>query len=494
MRYIYSTLIILLFPAIILSCGMWLLPPLEIVSISTENNITIVFSSQPSEVSIKKAFSLTEEGQTVSGSFLFNNKTVIFIPLNGLRVNHEYNITISTIAEDERGNSLLRDFEYRFFTKTDTTAPQILNITPANENDLTIAPEKITITFSKPIDTVSFERALSISPSITHVLEWNTENSVVDIVPIRPLVGGTRYTITINTTLTDIYRNALLTTFRSTFLYGLDRDPPEAIVSWETPNGTSDSLVPDIVNQGIPSDSFFVIEFDKQVLIDAIVGFIQITPPIGFTVTPDLVSRQSARITLNQKPEWSKNYTLRLRSGITDTFGNRIEEDIFFPLVFNTEKHRPVTFVGGVLKNNLEYAFINSTTDFSSITLDVIHFNPTNQTPVTTELYYAFRISDEAASISLISAMQAISITTTNACAFISIRTMNFLTPADPEFDAIYAMLDDNGEGKLSIIKMTIDIENTENRGFIIFSIRNDISDNFGNTMVDSINITLNKQ
>jgi hypothetical protein len=476
---------------------MWLLPPLKVISISTENNIVVVFSAQPSKESIKKAFSLSEEGQTVSGVFSFDDKSVVFIPLNGLRANHEYNITISTVAEDKKGNSLLRDFEYNFFTKQDIEIPHILGINPANESNLTLVPETISVAFSKTMDTVSFERALSISPSIPHVLEWNTEHTAVDIIPVKPLVKGTRYTITINTTLTDTYRNALLTTFRSTFLYGLDRNPPENTITWETTSGdTSGLLTPNIINQDIPSDSDFIIVFDKSVQIDAIAGFIEINPPIGITVIPDIISGNSARITLNHKPEWNKNYTLKLKRGITDTFGNKTETDILFPLVFNTEKHRPVTFAGGVLKNNLEYKFINSTTDFSSITLDVIHFNPGNLTAVSTELYYAFRISGEAESISLVSAMQAISISTRNACAYISIRTMNFLTPDAPnnEYNTIYALLDDNGEGKLIILKMGIDIENTENRGLIIFSIRNDISDNLGNTMVDSINLTLNKQ
>jgi len=437
---------------------------------------------------------MTEEGQNVSGFFSFNKETVIFQPTTVLRANHEYNIVITTIAEDKKGNSLLRDFEYKFYTKQDIEFPQILDINPANESNLILAPERISIIFSKAIDTVSFTRAISISPSITYVLEWDTEHFAVDIIPIKPLSEGTRYTITINTTLTDTHRNALLTTFKSTFLYGIDRNPPEAHIGWKTPENTSGLLTPDTNNSNIPSDSDFIIGFDKQILIDVIVSFIEINPLISITVTPDIISKNNALIKLNQKPEWGTNYTLKLKKGISDIFGNKTETDILFPIVFNTERHRPIIFAGGALDIISEYKLINTTTNYTSLTLDVILFDPSGHTARTTELYYAFRISNEADSISLVSAMQGISILARNFCAYISIRTINILTPADSKYDTIYALLNDNNEGKLCILKMEIDIENKDNNGFIIFTIHDNISDNLGNTMIDSINLTLNKQ
>jgi hypothetical protein len=437
---------------------------------------------------------MTEDGKTISGSFTFNDKTVIFEPLNGLRANQEYHIIITTTAEDKNGNSLLKDFEYRFFTKADTKPPRILEISPVNESNLTVPPGKISIVFSKPVDTVSFEKALALTPTITYVLKWNSEHSAVDIIPIKPLAEGVRYTMTISTALTDVSRNTLLVPFTSTFLYGLDLNPPAISVRWHPPNGASGSLIPDTVNIGLPSDSYFIIEFDKQVFIDSIAGFIEITPSASITVTPDLITKNNVRLALNQKPEWDKNYTLKLKKGITDTFGNKTETDVLYPLVFNAEKHRPVTFLGGILNNNSEHIFINPSTDYSPVTLDVTYFNPSGHVEKSTELYYAFRISAEADSLSLVSAMQAISISTRNSCAYVSIRTMKLLTSADIEFTAIRDLLDNYEDGVLCILKIGIDIENTDNRGFIIFSIRKDIADTLGNTMSDSLNFTLNKQ
>jgi len=494
MRNFYRILNICLFILLVISCGSWLLPPLEIISLSTNDNIVIIFSAQPSEESIVKSFSMIEDGQSVKGNFIFNNRAVTFTPINGLRDNYEYIILITTTAEDKKGSSLLKDFEYRFYTKQDTEAPVILSINPENESNLILPPEKLSIVFSKSIDTISFEKSFSISPSITHVLEWDSTYSVVDIIPIKPLTEGTRYNLTISTALTDIRRNTLLTSFTSTFLYGLDRNPPEYSISWVNSDDESGILFPDIVNQGIPSNCELIIDFDKQISIESIAGFIEINPPLSITITPNLIEKDNAIIKLNQKPEWDKNYTLKIKKGITDTFGNKTETELLYPLIFNLEKHRPITFAGGILNNNSENVFINSGTDFSSLTLDVIYFDPSGSVERSTELYYAFRISTEADSIKLISAMQAISISTRNSCAHISVRTMKILNSTDSEYDSIYSLLDDNAEGKLCILKIGIDIENSDNRGFIIFNIRNDIEDSLGNNMINSLTFTLNKQ
>jgi hypothetical protein len=494
MRNVYCILSVLFIVATIFACGSWLLPPLEVVSVSTDGDVKITFSTQPSEESVKKAFSMTEDGQAVTGRFTFTGSAVIFAPVNGLQDNRKYNIVVSTTAEDKKGNSLSRDFKYEFYTKQDMELPRIMEIIPADESDLAVQPDKITIAFSKQVDTASFEKAFSITPVATYVLEWNAGNSIVDIIPIKPLAEGARYKVTVNTALTDIRRNALLASFTSTFLYGLDRDAPEMSVRWESPGNVSGLLIPETVNTNIPCDSVLVVEFDKPVFIEAMTGFIEIHPSIGITVTPDLVAKNNARIQFNQKPEWDKGYLLKFKKGIADTFGNKTETETQYPLVFNAEKNRPVTYIGGVLNNNSNYEFINFISNYSPITLDVVYFDPSGHVEKSTELYYAFRISAEADCLSLVSAMQSVSISTRNSCAYISLRTIKFLTASDIEFDAINNLLDDNGDGKLCVLKIGVDIENTDNRGFIVFSIRRDIADNLGNTMIEALNFTLNKQ
>ncbi|GHV62272.1 hypothetical protein AGMMS49587_08640 [Spirochaetia bacterium] len=483
--------IILLSP--IVSCASWLLPPLEILSVSTNEDIRISFSAPPTEASIRKAFSMTEDGTGLQGTFFFNDRDVIFRPLNGLREGREYAIFISTTAEDARGNSLVKEFQHRFHTKAELGEPRIISIEPQNETSLTMQPDAVTLVFSEPVDANSFTEALRLSPSITHVLEWKEDYSGVRIIPVKPLTEGTRYTITVSTALMDLSRNRLLRSFSSTFLYGVDRSPPVCRLSWESPSDTGRDLVPGSLNEGIPSDSRIKLSFNKKMAIESLAGFIGTSPSLGCTITPDLVSRDQGIISFPQKPEWGKTYTLAIRKGITDTLGNKIEEDIEFPLVFNHGNFRPPVFAWGGLKNQNTMERISGDTDFSTISFDPDYFQEQRERAM--DLYLVFRITADADSLSLVSAMQAISISATNGCAEISIRTMKILTDAEYEASDIYdpAAQAESGE-KFCALKTGIEFENAKQLGFIIFSINKELSDSLGNTMTGNVTLTYNKQ
>ncbi|GHV55841.1 hypothetical protein AGMMS49579_19560 [Spirochaetia bacterium] len=478
---------------LIFSCASWLLPQMEILSVSTEGDIRISFSAPPTEASIRKAFSMTEDGTSLQGEFFFNDSDVIFKPLNGLRENREYSILISTVAEDIKGNSLTKDFRYRFHTKENLKGPRIIRVEPQNETSLTLPPAAITVFFSGPVDTNSFTEALRLSPSVTHVLEWNEACSTVRIIPVKPLTPGTRYTITVSTALMDLSRNKLLLPFNSTFLYGTDRSPPRCYLSRESSSNTTGNLIPGTLNEHIPSDSKLKISFDKEVSIESLAGFIGISPALGMTVTPNLERRDRGIISFPQKPEWGKPYTLTIRKGITDTFGNKTEEDIEFPLVFNHSNFKPPVFAWGGLKNQNTMERISRDTDFSTISFDPNYFQ--ERVDRAMDLYLVFSITEDADSLSFVSATRAISISATNGCAEISIRTMKVLTEAEYTASDIYdpAMLAGNGE-KFCALKMGIEFENAKQLGLIIFSINKELSDSLGNTMTGNITLTYNKQ
>jgi hypothetical protein len=493
MRHFQSDVILLLFASLILSCGSLLLPPLEVVSVSTGNDIRIVFSAPPSGISIIKAFSLTEDNIIVSGTFAFDDKTVIFSPVNGIRVNRGYKITISTIAEDREGNSLLREFQYQFFTKQDIEAPRVISIFPENEARLDTVLDKIDIVFSEPVNIVSFSDAFRISPSLDFLLEWDVNNSAVSIVPAKPLADGTRYTVTINTALADESNNRILENFLSTFLYGTDRVYPSFSIQWESQNGQTGTVMPESINEHIPSDSTFSIQFDEVIAVETISGFIELTPSADIAITPDLHTRDRAVINFSSRPEWNMPYTLKIKKGIADTSGNKTETDSSFSLIFNNEDYRPVVFEGGFFKNGLTYDNINEDTDFSFIELNAVDFP--QGIIRSTDLYLVFRISASADSISLVSAMRSITVSATNSCVSISLRTMQILSDTEYQVSDIYGIIAEGiDNGKLSVVKLTLELNNTTENGFIVFSVDRNIIDNLDNNMKNPVELVYNKQ
>jgi hypothetical protein len=474
-------------------CGSWLLPPLEVLSVSTQGELRIDFSAPPTPASIRKAFSMTEDGVDLFGDFEFQGSRVIYRPVNGLREGREYFVLIGTEAEDEKGNSLEREFRYRFRTKDDTQGPLVVSIDPADESILTLPPETIFLRFSEPVDPQSFGEALRISPALNHILRWDADGTAVGIVPLKPLDEGIRYTLTLSTALRDRSRNAMLLPYSATFLYGPDQEAPLFSLEWENPLGLRGSLHAENLNQGIAGDAEFSLLFNKRIAIESVPGLLEINPSLGISFTPDLESRDRGKIVFSQKPEWNKPYTLIVKQGIADTLGNKTLKDSRFPLLFNRGDFKPPVFVRGFLKNDSVYEAIGGDSNFTTITLEALSFPA--QTEKETELYLVFKVSEEADTLSLVSAMSSLSLSVSNGCARISVKTMDVLNQADYTGSPVYDPLDQPETGeRFCALLVGIEIENTDRQGVVTITIDGDLADSLGNTLGESVSIVWNKQ
>jgi hypothetical protein len=479
--------------ALAIRCGSWLLPPLEVLSVSTQGELRIDFSAPPTPASIRKAFSMTEDGVNLFGDFEFQGSRVIYRPVNGLREGREYFVLIGTEAEDEKGNSLEREFRYRFRTKEDTEGPLVVSISPSDESILLLPPETIFLRFSEPVDPQSFGEALRISPSIDHILRWDTEDSAVEIIPLKPLDEGTRYTLSLSTALRDRFRNAMLLPYSATFLYGPDQEAPVFSLEWENPAGLRGSLEAEKLNRNIAGDAEFFLVFNKKIAIESAPGFLEINPSLGMSFTPDLVNRDRGKISFSQKPEWNKPYTLIVKQGIADSLGNKTPQDTRFPLLFDRGDFRPPVFVRGFLKNDSVYEPMGGGSNFTSITLDALNF-PT-QTEKETELYLVFKVSEEADLLSLVSAMSSISISASNGCVNISVKTIEILNQAAYAGSPVYDPLEQPEPGeKFCALLVGIEIENTTRQGMVTIRVDGDLADSLGNTLGEDLSIVWNKQ
>jgi hypothetical protein len=481
-----------------ISCGDLLLPPLEVISIHAEDDVKILFSAQPSTVSIRRAFSLTEDGMNLSGDFLFDGKYVVFTPVNGIQKNHEYAVTITTIAEDEKGNSLLNDFVYQFYTKPVTEPPVILSVFPENESIILTELSAIVFTFSKSVSEHSFTRAFKISPSVNYLLEWNPDFTSVTVRSASPLAYG-RYTISVSTDLSDEHGNEPPNPFTSTFLYGTDTDEPEYTAAWKIPNDTAKIINANTITDNIPADAEIHISFNETVAIESIAGFFTITPSIGFTVTPDLQTRKDIVIAFSERPSWLGEYTLTIRKGIEDMSGNKTGLDTRYTLIFDNSVNKPVLFKGAFFKTDKTenlYKPINYDTNYTGLTLAADDFQ--QKTLVNTDFYAVFNISPDSENILVLpSAMQNISITTTNGCVSMSLKTMKVLTEMELSASDIYQYLTDEQKEPgyiLCAIKMGIEVYNENKNGLVTFLFGQDISDSLGNKMTADFSFTYSKQ
>jgi hypothetical protein len=490
LKYLLSGLAVI---ALAIRCGSWLLPPLEVLSVSTPGELRIDFSAPPTPASIRESFSMTEDGADLSGEFEFRGNRVIYRPVNGLREGREYFVLIGAEAEDEKGNSLEREFRYRFRTKEDTEGPLVVSVDPGDESILTLPPQVISLRFSEPVEPNSFGEALRISPSLNHILRWDTEGSGVEIIPLKPLDEGTRYTLTIGTALRDRSRNPMLLPYSATFLYGPDQEAPVFSLEWENPGGLRGGLEAEKTNRNIAGDAEFFLVFNKRIAVESVSGFLEINPSLGLAFTPDLENRDRGKIVFSRKPEWNKPYTLIVKQGIADSLGNKTRRDTGFPLLFDRGDFKPPVFVRGFLKNNSVYEAIGGDSNFTTITLNALNYPV--ETEKETELYLVFKVSQEADLLSLVSAMDSLSLSVSNACVYISVKTMRVLDQAAYTGSPVYDPLDLPGNGeRFCALLVGIEIENTVRQGTITLRLAGDMADSLGNTLGEDVFVVWNKQ
>lgn len=485
-----------------ISCTQYFFPYLQVISIQTEDHITIVFSAEPEPVTIKDAFSLTEDDTSMDGSFVFDGDTVSFYPDTGIQKNHDYEVSIGTDAEDMRGCSLEKEYTYSFSTKAETIPPEITEITPANESDITSDPGSIEICFSEAIDTVSFTDAFSLDPGFDYYCNWNETCSAVTIIPAHPLEKGTRYFIEISDRLKDTSNNYLQEDFESWFRYGTDVTPPSYTVSWKNDSLQSEIFIPGDTVSLIPMDAELILSFDEQIPTNTISGYLSIKPSLSYTVFYDNDPDDTVSIQFSVTPDYDTVYVFTIDSGIGDESGNDIDEAQEYRLCFNNESYRPVEFVKGYLENGTDavtgdpaYEILTKENSFSNILLSAIDFP--DATAVATDLFLIFSVSSAAEELDRFSAMEHISLSATNSCAEIAIYTMEVVT--DDNFSSldIYTLLSsdpDYAEGTFCAVKIGLEITNSVDTGLLELSIDEELSDIYQNTLPSDILLVYNKE
>lgn len=485
---------LVLFLIIFISCSQVILPYFEIVNFSYDDEkITLQFSSNIDGEKVKKAFYLIEDNTKTEGIYKVSGKYFYYYPINGIQENKNYEISVSTIAEDENGKSLKEKYYNRFSTKTDLSIPKIISITPSNFSTLDSQFEKIQIEFSKAINEETFYSAFSTEPTFNYIIDFNDEKNIVDIIPTEKLSKTSIYTIKINTDLKDNNENNLQEDFVSRFQIGNDEISPKIELSYIDSFSNKNILYDDgFINHNIPNNAFVTIQFSEKINIDYISSKIQIFPSsINFSSEIDKINKDKIYLTING--EFNKDCTLILSKGIEDFSGNKTDKDMNYILYFDNEAYRPVIFMKAYIqiddKNNFKE--LSYKTQFTNLCFDPFYYC-NDRIKRKGDLYLLFCVSKKSDGIDYFSAIDALSFKTTNSCCSIQIKKAeNILKENFIDLPIDYKNQDDNTQ--ICIIKFTLDITNTNKNGIVELNIDSKIKDTLGNKLDHNYSFSFNK-
>lgn len=184
------------------SVESWL--PGDNQEIVLDGEIKITFSNMMNIEATKRAFSLLDSNQQrVPGELIMEqySNELRFIPAHLLSPNQTYQILITTEAKDYKDNPLANVFIGTIHTTDRLFGCMVYPFDGASDVDLG-AP--IRVIFDRPVVSIGFsnqqtvsENILLIDPPTPGTGTWESE-SVYRFIPEKPLVSGTKYSITAN--------------------------------------------------------------------------------------------------------------------------------------------------------------------------------------------------------------------------------------------------------------------------------------------------------
>ena len=166
------------------------------------------------------------------------------------------------------------------------------------------------IKFTKPMNEVSVERALTVTPAVSVSYQWDATAQILSLVPNPHWDPDTTYTVTTSDAATDQEGLSLASPIDATFQSGA---PTTGTISaTETAGGL------------IAPASAFQIVFTRPVKLATVVLRFGITPQVPFTVVgDDPTDAASQTFTVTPKSELTSDtiYVLNMADGGTDSSG-----------------------------------------------------------------------------------------------------------------------------------------------------------------------------
>jgi len=284
--------------------------------------VRVFFSEDMEPVATAPSFSIVP---VTSGEVAWENgtSTLVFTPNKFLKGPTDYVFTISTSAMDLGKNRLpaMRSFNFRTETP-DKEAPEIVATTPVHEEVMVPLGTNITINFSEPMFKPYTEPAFSISPDITGNLTWSPNSDAIIFDPDEDLIPESVYTVTMNSTATDLYFNTLGEVHSFTF--------------------TTEDITPPFIIDTSPKDRAVDVSVDSDIIINFSEPMMESALLEAVTFEPDketkLYRERSQAIFEPVGPlEYSTLYNVTVSTLATDMNGLPIAEEHVFSFTTETK-------------------------------------------------------------------------------------------------------------------------------------------------------------
>lgn len=454
----------------------------------------VEFSSPVDHTKAEQAFSLSENGLPMTGSYAWQGDRLVFTPTRAVTPGNDYEIAVVSTVETEDGNSLAKDFRFAFTTKQESLRPTVLSTQPTDGGSVTTLTSPIVVRFSEPIDQASFIAAFSVSPDPGGSVSFQAGGLQAAFTPISPWVPGTEYAVVVSDAVKDLCGNRLPEAVRFRFRAGVETTPPTLAAVRSTTNGVPQGgpLTPEDpsdvalqVNPGFETTWGLELQFSESVSRENIESFIDLQPAWSFAIDPAGAPRDRFILNPRERLVWGALYSLRIKKGILDMNGNTSTTDVVYNFRTDGAATRPPRVE--VVRFRLNPAdTANPLHDQYAAQDAFANLNLSNFTPgVDSVSYFDVYLSlASGAGIDPFSIMHSFSVTATNGAALISPTAVSVGPFPDPQPAVLPGLVP---------VRISVSVTNTTNSGIVTIAVSDSLTDTTGNKAAAAFGLPLLK-
>jgi len=462
--------------------------------------VSVQFSHDPDKISVEKNFSMTGDGEQITGIYKWEGRKMIFLPFVPLELNKDYNINFSSDVRTTKGLSMENLFEGKFSTRNNYERPEIVAFNPEFNTEVDKNSVKCFLEFSVPVNINSIRDNVLFTPEIHGTWDIENEGNIAVFTPLDIWPQGKQINLNVSASLTAKNGMAMGKDFFTVFRIGLDREPPYLIAARRITNTgecfdiESNEKDEFIENSGWEKEDRLLLEFSKN--IDLLTVDSAITTEGASILTLDrsdmqLFSRQAC-FYFEKPPSYNSRFLIKIKKGIRDIDGNDSNEEYLFRIFANGINSKPPSLVGiripmapSVITDNAEdFQLISFGLDDILADLPIMNSNYPFSEKIRTWIELYFDCADNA-SINLFSLIEKFRVDTSNNViqfSSVSVKCENFsiLNPA-AQWEKYFR------------IEISGTLTNTVNSGLVHFVVNQGLLDSKGNLSEKQFMISLIK-
>jgi len=240
----------------------------------------------------------------VSGHGEWVNTSIYrFVPEGPLAGGTVYTARIAAGLTDTTGGLLAEDFVWRFAT----AAPQVVQVSPADESALVPVDRPIVVRFNQPVDPTSAQAAFHISPAVVGTFQVLTDTLI--FTPTQPMAFDTPYQVTVEAGVTSAAGGRGMA---APYRWRFRTVPLPRIIGTDPRDGekAADPYTP------------FLIHFNTPIDPATVMPNLTVTPPLSPTQVYTYFSLSDNTFVLHFGAEPSTDYEVRIGPHIADPYGN----------------------------------------------------------------------------------------------------------------------------------------------------------------------------